>query len=343
MCDLHGAALSTVEREVLQHPLIGGVILFERNYESPAQLYQLTEQLHALRTPPLLIGVDQEGGRIQRFHNGFSRLPSSHSLGKLYANNPRQASAVASSAGWLMATELLATGVDFSFAPVLDLDRGNSMVLSERTFSRNPDVVTTLARYYIRGMHRAGMAAVGKHFPGHGGVKEDSHTETPVDQREYRDLYMADMRPFIRLATDALAAIMPAHIRFPHVDEPPAGFSRVWLQQVLRKELRFGGAIFSDDLNMQGAATAGDLPQRARAALDAGCDMVLLCNSQQKLAQVIDALSTELNPVSQPRLLRMHGKPATFRKLPELSALPEWKKAVDQIAPCLMSALDKPE
>ena len=246
---------------------------------------------------------------MQRFHRGFTPIPPAGAFGRLYDGERRQAAHLCEESGWLLATELLAAGVDFSFAPVLDLDYGLSKVIGDRAFHRRPDAVADLARRLMRGMREAGMSAVGKHFPGHGRVAADSHHETPVDERRYEDIQMRDLAPFERLIAAGLAAIMPAHVIYPRVDDKPAGFSAVWLRDVLRRRLGFGGAIFSDDISMAGAETAGDHPARAEAALAAGCDMVLVCNDQAAAATVLERLRYEPDPVTQARLIRLHGRP----------------------------------
>jgi beta-N-acetylhexosaminidase len=331
MLDLDGPALTATEQELLRHPLVGGVILFTRNYESPAQLAALTAAIHAARQPPLLIAVDHEGGRVQRFRDGFSPLPPCRAFGALYDASPSRALALAQQGGWLMAAELRALGVDFSFAPVLDLDRGVSRVIGDRAFHRDPDIAARLARRFMDGMKRAGMTAVGKHFPGHGGVAADSHDAVPVDPRGFADIAQGDLVPFERLIHAGLPALMPAHVIFPAVDSLPAGFSRRWLQDILRGELDFHGAVFSDDINMAGAGVAGDYPERAAAALGAGCDMVLVCNNRPAAVRVLDALTRDADPAAQIRLMRMHGD--RERPAPEtLRAGQPWRDATAALA-----------
>lgn len=314
MLDVAGLELTGEERERLRHPLTGGVILFARNYESPEQIAALVAAIHAARTPPLLVAVDHEGGRVQRFREGFTRLPPVAEFGALHRDNPRRAVRLAETAGWLMASELRAVGVDFSFAPVLDIDRGISRVIGDRAFHASPEVVAELGRAYMAGMHRAGMAATGKHFPGHGGVEADSHVAVPVDERRYPDIYMEDIVPFERMIHFGLEGIMPAHVIYPNVDPNPAGFSPFWLQHVLRGELGFEGVIFSDDLSMEGAKVAGGVVARARAALTAGCDMVLVCNDPDAAVQVLDRLGHHDDPASRLRLARMHGRHPVHRR-----------------------------
>lgn len=308
MLDLQGVELLPEERERLTHPLVGGVILFSRNYQSPDQVEALTREIHAVRSPQLLIAVDHEGGRVQRFRDGFTALPAIRELGRVYDENPRRARRLAETSGWLMATELRAVGVDFSFAPVLDLDRGVSEIIGNRAFHSHPEIVADLAHAYMLGMHHAGMAATGKHFPGHGAVTADSHLALPVDERALVDIQAEDVVPFERMIHYGLEGIMPAHVVFPQVDSQPAGFSRTWLQKILRQQLGFQGVIFSDDLSMEGAKVAGDVVARAKIALSAGCDMVLVCNDPVAADQVLDGLGAHNDPVSHLRLVRMHGR-----------------------------------
>lgn len=311
---------------MLQHPQVGGVILFSRNYASREQLAALVAEIHDLRRPPLLVAVDHEGGRVQRFREGFTRLPAARRFGERFDERPRQALALAEEAGWVMAAELRAVGVDFSFAPVLDLYRGVSPVIDDRAFHQDPEVVAELARAVMRGMHEAGMAAVGKHFPGHGTVAGDSHDMLPVDGRPFEDIRTEDLLAFERLIHYGLPAVMPAHVVYSRVDPRPAGFSRLWLREVLRERLGFTGAVFSDDLSMAGAAVAGDYPRRALAALEAGCDMLVVCNDAAGARQVLEALPAAADPVAQARLVRMHGRAAV--DLGEASQRRRWTAAV---------------
>jgi len=326
MLDLQGTALDEQEREMLQHPLVGGVILFTRNYENPQQLAELIRDVHALRSPPLLIAVDHEGGRVQRFRQGFTRLPAMRRFGEIYERDRRRARQLAEQAGWVMASELRAVGVDFSFAPVLDLDYGVSEVIGDRAFHRRPAVVADLANALMQGMHRAGMAATGKHFPGHGAVAADSHEAIPVDSRRYEDIAAEDLKPFEQMIDNGMAAVMPAHVIYETVDAQPAGFSPFWLKEVLRRRLGFQGVIFSDDLNMQGASVAGDPVARAEAALAAGCDVALICNNREGALQILRGLSYQPNPVLHARLARLHGRhPVTWEML---HRDPAWRQAV---------------
>jgi beta-N-acetylhexosaminidase len=330
MIDLAGTALDAADRDLLCHPAVGGVILFSRNYQSPTQLTELTESIHALREPRLLIGVDQEGGRVQRFRDGFTRLPPAGRFGCLYARDPARARAWCESVAWLMAAELRAVGVDFSFAPVLDLDREISRVIGDRGFGAETGTASALGVAWADGVRRAGMAAVGKHFPGHGGVVADSHAELPTDERSFAELLMEDLVPFQRLIDHGLEAMMPAHVVYPSIDVQPAGFSSVWLREILRGQLGFQGVIFSDDLNMAAASAGGDYPERARAAARAGCDMLLICNNRPAALDVVAAFADHRDPAAQLRLLRMHGRGSVDRT--RLRELPEWRLALHHVA-----------
>ncbi len=329
MVDLVGLALSEVEQEVLQHPLVGGVILFSRNYESPEQVAALTKSIRALREPHLIISVDHEGGRVQRFRKGFTRLPPIGALGQHYMQHPKQTLERAEQSGWLMAAELRSVGVDFSFAPVLDLDYGVSDIIGDRSFHRDPQAVASMAHAYIQGMKRAWMPAVGKHFPGHGAVEVDSHLGLPIDERHFEDMWQADMLPFRQLCQSELAGVMPAHIVYEKSDSLPAGFSPFWIKEILRDRLGFQGAVLSDDLSMEGAAIIGDPLARAEAALDAGCDMVLVCNKPESAIQVIDGLRMKADPLRHMRLVRLHGRHGFERD--ELLASQQWKNAVNTV------------
>lgn len=309
MLDVEGTELNADDIRRLQHPLVGGVILFARNYQSPTQLKALTASIHAVRQPPLLIAVDHEGGRVQRFKEGFTRIPAMRELGKIWDKNRKRAKELAEQAGWVLAAELRAYGVDFSFTPVLDIDFGNSAVIGDRAFHRNTEAIADIAQALMIGLKRGGMPAVGKHFPGHGFVAADSHTEIPVDTRTYSQIEADDLEPFRRLTDAGMHAVMPAHVIYPKVDEKPAGFSKIWLQQVLRRHLGFNGVIFSDDLAMEGAVVAGNVTERATAAFDAGCDMVLVCNRPDLADELLDSLDLKISAVAMARLARMHGHP----------------------------------
>lgn len=305
MLDVAGLTLAQDEKEKINHPNTGAVILFSRNYQNPEQVTELIDSIRAARNGNILIAVDQEGGRVQRFQQGFTRLPP--------ASNYAKAPELAESAGWLMAAELLAVGVDFSFAPVLDIDCGISEIIGNRSFSTDPTLATHLSSAFRKGMNEAGMAATGKHFPGHGAVALDSHLTLPVDERELDDIRAKDLLPFKQLIAEGLEGIMPAHVVYPKIDPNPAGFSQFWIQQILRKELNFNGTVFSDDLSMEGAASVGDFPERARLAQLAGCDMILVCNNPGAAGQVLDTLPITQDPIREQRLSRMRGKPQMNR------------------------------
>ena len=292
MLDVEGLQLNEHDLRRIRHPLTGGVILFARNYENRSQLVALCEAIHAER-PDVLIAVDHEGGRVQRFRSdGFTRLPAMRLLGKLWDRDVLASCKAATDLGYVLAAELRACGVDLSFTPVLDLDYGESGVIGDRAFHRDPRVVTMLAKNVNHGLMLAGMANCGKHFPGHGFVKADSHTEIPVDERQTADILKEDAAPYDWLGM-SLTAVMPAHVIYPEFDSHPAGFSKKWLNH-LRKEISFEGVIFSDDLSMEGASVAGNVVQGAHAALKAGCDMVLICNSPDKADQLLAGLDSSL-------------------------------------------------
>ncbi len=310
MLDLKATELDGEERELLEHPLVGGVIFFSRNFHHREQIAQLTAEIARLRSG-LLLCVDQEGGWVQRFREGFTRLPACRRLGDYYQRDSSAATAAARQLGWLMATELRAVGIDFSFAPVLDRDTGVSEVIGDRAFASDIAALIELAQAYVAGMAEAGMAAIGKHFPGHGAVGADSHTELPVDERRPGEIESSDLRPFAALIqAQALAGIMPAHVIYSAADPQPAGFSHYWLQTVLRGRLGFQGVIFSDDLNMAAAQVAGGFSERAEAAWAAGCDVLLVCNNRAGAIQVLDEFRPRLPTDFARRLLDLKGRPA---------------------------------
>ncbi|MDE2137054.1 MAG: beta-N-acetylhexosaminidase [Gammaproteobacteria bacterium] len=330
MIDLEGTALSSEERELLHHPLVGGVLLFTRNYADPAQLAALVAAIHAARTPALIVAVDHEGGRVQRFREGFSQLPPARRIGHAFDADARGGLALARQLGWLMAAELRAVGVDISFAPCVDLDLGVSEVIGDRAFHASPEAVAQLAVAYVHGMRDAGMAATAKHFPGHGAVVADSHQTLPVDRRALADLG-GDLAPYRRLIANGLPAVMVGHLLFPAVDPAPASLSARWIRDVLRGQLRFQGVVFADDLSMGGAAAAyGDVVGRARQALAAGCDMLPVCNNRASVTELLDRLEVRVQPASSLRLVRLHGRLAPERA--QLLASPEWARASAALA-----------
>lgn len=330
MVDLATDCISGQEMKLLQSPQVGGVILFSRNFTSVERLIALIDDIHELRHPRLLIAIDQEGGRVQRLREGFTQLPAINLLGKVYDVDPKRASELATVSGWLMASELRSVGIDFSFAPILDLNFGVSQVIGDRAFHKDPEIVATLAGRYIQGMRNAGMQAVGKHFPGHGAVTADSHIELPTDKRAFQDIAMQDLVPFKRMIDQGLAGLMSAHVIYEKVDPIIATFSKLWLQDVLRKQLEFEGVIFSDDLSMKAADCNDEYLLRTQKALDAGCDMALICNSSENACLVAEQLGDYNNPASQIRLTRMHGgkNPQAYEELRKSN---EWKQAVAQV------------
>ena len=302
--DLLGPVMTDEDRERLRHPAAGAVILFSRNYENLEQLAALTDEIKKAREPELPVCVDHEGGRVQRFREGFTAIPPMRELGKLWDRDREVARRTARAAAYISGAELGALGIDFSFAPVLDLDYGTSGVIGDRALHFDPTAVGALAAQLVLGFHDAGMAAVGKHFPGHGFAAADSHVAAPVDNRSLQEILRKDVAPYRGAIEAGLAAVMPAHVVYPQVDREPAGYSRVWLDEILRGKLGFQGLVFSDDLSMEGASAVGGPPERARAALDAGCDMVLLCNDPQGLDRLLESLKDV--PLKHPeRLDRM--------------------------------------
>lgn len=294
MGDIPGLELTPEDIARLTHPLIGGVILFARNFSSPEQLQALTASIHALREPMLPIAVDHEGGRVQRFLQGFTKIPPMRALGEAWDRDPNSATGLAKETGYVMGRELHAHGIDFSFAPVLDLDYGESGVIGNRAFHRDHRIVSMLAGHLMRGLAGAGLGNVGKHFPGHGYVKADSHHEVPIDEREYEAIAAEDMVPFADLSRKGLMkGVMPAHVIYTQVSPMPAGFSAKWLKKILRETLHFKGVIYSDDLSMEGASVAGGVVERALAAFNAGCDMVLLCNDQNRCDELLAGLTQQ--------------------------------------------------
>ena len=334
MLDVEGLELTPAERVRLQNPLVGAVILFSRNFESLAQVRQLVTEIRGVRSPQLLIAVDQEGGRVQRFREDFYRLPPLRWLGHQFDLDNDLGRRLAQTCGWLMAAEVLDTGVDFSFAPVVDLDYGTSEIIGDRSFHHDPQIVAELASAYVLGMHKAGMIAVAKHFPGHGYVVADSHLDLPVDPRTLRELY-DDLLPYERLIRQGVNGVMIAHVRYPQIDGDVASLSPYWLRKALRSELGFGGVIFSDDLSMKALAGEGDMPERARLSLAAGADMALICNDPGAADATLDALKGYSDPVGQSRLITLRRRhPASSDALAasgEFRGSPSWQQAVSAL------------
>ena len=329
IADVAGQTLTADDRARLTHPSIGGVILFSRNFASVEQLVALCAEIRALRTPELIIAVDHEGGRVQRFRQGFTAIPPMRKLGTLWDQDPDAALKAARACGYVLAAELTACGVTLSFTPVLDVDYGESAVIGDRALHSDPEAITALAAALQRGLAEGGLASCGKHFPGHGYIRADSHLEIPVDQRAYAAIAASDMRPYPPLIAAGLASIMPAHVIYPDVDDKPAGFSHRWITGILRGEYRFDGLVFSDDLSMEGAKVAGGVVQRAQAALAAGCDMVLVCNDPASADELLAGL--EAAPVSSARVaLLKKSAPAASRAA--LAALPRYQAACATVA-----------
>jgi beta-N-acetylhexosaminidase len=325
MLDVSGLSLTDVDRKRLAHDQVGGVILFSRNYESPDQLKALVNEIHAVRTPHLVVAVDQEGGRVQRFRDQFQSLPAIARLGDLYDQDQATAVEYSQTFGWIMASELLYYGIDLSFSPVLDLGNPISSVIGDRAFHHHFEQVSRLANAWIRGMSEAGMEAVGKHFPGHGSVEGDSHHVMPFDRRDFAAIEQSDLIPFRRVINTHLAGIMMAHVVYEQVDSLAAGFSKTWIYSVLRQQLGFEGVIFSDDLSMSGAESVGGYAERARLSLAAGCDILLVCNNPVGADEVLDSLQGYKNPTSQLRMVRLHGKPEP--SINDLFNTPKWHQA----------------
>jgi beta-N-acetylhexosaminidase len=329
MVDIAGTELTSEDVRLLAHPMVGSVILFTRNYQSPAQVSALTASIRSLRTPHLLIAVDHEGGRIQRFRPGFTALPAARALGRCFEQDRREGLRLTQAVGWLMAAELRAVGVDFSFAPCVDLDYGVSEIIGDRAFSQDADAVGALGVAYMAGMREAGMPAIAKHFPGHGAVIADSHVALPLDRREYADLE-ADIRPYRVLIQNNLAAVMGAHVVFPAVDELPASLSARWIQGVLRRDLNFHGCVFADDLTMAGAAAFGGIIARTSLAIAAGCDVLPICNDRQAVQSVLDHFGADFSsPASMARVVRMRARGEAPHNL---GALGQWQQTVKDIA-----------
>ncbi len=328
MLDIAGTTLTQEDIQLLTAPQVGGVILFARNIESPAQVRALTDHMRQIR-PDILIAVDQEGGRVQRLKTGFTLLPAMGRFGELYKTEPKRALELAEKCGWLMATEVLAVGIDFSFAPVLDLN-DVSDVIGDRSFATNMDDIIPLASAFLSGMKRAGMASTGKHFPGHGSVKADSHVAAAIDSRSLEEIRQKDMQSFVQLQLQ-LDALMPAHVIYDQVDPNPAGFSEFWIQKILRQELGFDGVLFSDDLSMQAACVAGGADARIQAALKAGCDMGLVCNDRAAQCVALEGI-VDLPLPNQQRLERMRGNIPNIQINEILDLGDEWRRIVDEIS-----------
>lgn len=325
MIDVAGERVTPAERRLLSAPAVGGVILFARNFKNYSQILELTKEIKEIRSPELLVAVDQEGGRVQRFQSGFTRLPPMRDIGRLFDNDAQAARDLARETGWLLGSELAAVGVDFSFAPVVDIDRGVSDVIGDRAFHNDPETIAELATALSRGLADAGQVAVGKHFPGHGGVVADSHHELPTDRREFADL-AADLVPFQRLVRENVAGIMTAHVVYSACDPLPPTISPWWLGTVLREQMAFDGVIFSDDLDMKATRQFGSIPDCADQALAAGCDMVLVCNNRAAAEETAERLADYSSPPSMLRRARLRGEVSPA--LPVLRESDRWQRTV---------------
>lgn len=325
MIDLAAATLSKEDAALIAQPEVGGLILFGRNVVDAAQVRALCDAIRDIR-PDMIIGIDQEGGRVARLREGFSKLPAMGALGKLFDSDSKKAQVCAFDCGYLMACEVMAVGIDISFAPVLDID-DVSLVIGDRSFHQDPDVIITLASEFMRGMKAAGMKTTGKHFPGHGSIAPDSHVSMAVDERALDEIMARDIQPFLK-TLPLLDALMPAHVIFSQVDDKPAGFSKIWLQDILRDKLGFEGVIFSDDLSMAGAKSAGDVGARVTAAIDAGCDLALVCNDRAAAIQALDTVKTlQLSPST--KIKTMKSCIPTWQGSLEATCqhYPHWQKA----------------
>ncbi|CAM4054450.1 beta-N-acetylhexosaminidase [Kerstersia similis] len=335
MVDVEGLALTPAEAARIAHPLTGGVILFARNYQDRAQLEALTAQIRAARSGPVLIAVDHEGGRVQRFRtDGFTHIPAMRALGEAWDSDPFLGQRLATAAGYVLAAELRACGVDLSFTPVLDLDYGGSRVIGKRALHREPAIVASLARALNHGLLLAGMANCGKHFPGHGYVEGDSHHEMPVDDRSLEAILAEDGAPYAWLGDAVVPSVMPAHVVYRQVDSQPAGFSRRWIQDILRERLGYDGVVFSDDLTMEAATAAGDILARAEAALDAGCDMVLVCNRPDLADELLARLARPVDLTAAARIQRLlpRSAPLDWQALQAQPLYRHSRQQVDELA-----------
>lgn len=329
MLDIEGFSLSIEDRALIKSKHVGGIILFSRNFESREQLIDLCFEIKSIK-PEILIATDQEGGRVQRFKEGFSIIPSMQRLGDLVAHDVEGGLSLCRRVGWLMASEMIATGIDISFAPVLDLDKDTSSVIGDRSFSEQIDIVISSAKAFIFGMAEAGMASTGKHFPGHGGIEEDSHLVTPIDNRSLSDLEFNDLIPYRELV-EVLDGIMTAHITFPKIDASVVSFSSEWIQTVLRENLNFQGMVFSDDLTMKGADTAGNYTNKAKLSVNAGCDMILICNDRDGAKEILKFFEENNIPKSEKVYSMLMSNDVSWKDLEKTTLRDEIRTEIDNL------------
>jgi beta-N-acetylhexosaminidase len=329
MLDIEGLELTSADRTLLRSSNVGGVILFSRNYESPNQIINLISEIRKIQTPSLLIAVDHEGGRVQRFRNGFTKIPSMRHVGHLYDQNQAAAHELAFFIGWIIGAELRAIGVDLCFGPCVDLDWGSSAIIGDRSFHRDKRIVEELSYKFTRGLKSAGMQAVAKHFPGHGFVVNDSHEQLPIDRRDFSEL-LDDIYPYEGLIRkQAISAIMMSHIIYKQTDSMPASISEYWIKNHLRQQLGFNGVVFCDDLSMKALCAYGNLTQRATLALKASCDMLIMCNDREGSEETVKLLKDYHNPSSMLRLARLRGKKSISRE--QLLDSKDWSKATSYL------------
>jgi beta-N-acetylhexosaminidase len=329
MLDIEGFSLSIEDRALIKSKHVGGIILFSRNFESREQLIDLCFEIKSIK-PEILIATDQEGGRVQRFKEGFSIIPSMQRLGDLVAHDLEGGLSLCRRVGWLMASEMIATGIDISFAPVLDLDKDTSSVIGDRSFSEQIDIVISSAKAFIFGMAEAGMASTGKHFPGHGGIEEDSHLVTPIDNRSLSDLESNDLIPYRELV-EVLDGVMTAHITFPKIDASVVSFSSEWIQTVLRENLNFQGMVFSDDLTMKGADTAGNYTNKAKLSVNAGCDMILICNDRDGAKEILKFFEENNIPKSEKVYSMLMSNDVSWKDLEKTTLRDEIRTEIDNL------------
>lgn len=327
--DIAGTALSSEDIDLLRHPMVGGIIFFTRNYKSRQQLFELCQAIRHVRLKPLLIMVDQEGGRVQRFQEEFTRIPSMAVFGHLYDQDRQPALRLTRECAWLLASELLSVGIDLSFTPVLDLHNAVNKAIGDRAFHRDPNAVIHLAEAFIEGLHQAGMSSTAKHFPGHGAVDVDSHEALPIDNRSFEEVLNTDMVPFAAMVKAGINNMMAAHIVYPQIDKYPVSFSRRWLKDILRQQLNFKGIIFSDDLNMKGADLSTNYADRVQLAHEAGCDITLLCNNRRGVIETLDNLKIEDHQIEKSKWQTLVGDVSRLNT--DLQSQTRWQRIHQQL------------